>query len=520
MTLDEVTKLISSAKTKSCPLDPIPTHLVQQCSHELSPVFVSIFNGSLKEGAFPTYWKKALITPILKKKGLETSFSNYRPVSNLQFISKVLEKVVAKQLCSYLVSHNLLEPHQSAYRPGFSVETALLKVKSDILHHLDNRRCVLLLLLDLSAAFDTVDHQILLQRLSSSFGISGTVLDWLGSYLTGRSQSVILNGVESNECLLPWGVPQGSVLGPLLFTCYTSSLGAIARKFNVSFHSYADDTQLYISFQPGDSVSETAAVSRLEVCVHEIRHWMLQNKLKFNDSKTELLLLGKKPHLLKTTVSCIKVGESVISVSTSVRNLGFYMDPCLHMDHHVAHVCKTSWLYLKNILTIKKYLTRDDTQTLIHAFVSSRLDFCNSLLYGAPSCLIAQLQRVQNAAARIVEKSGKYEHISPILQSLHWLPVHSRIRFKVLLTVFKALHGKSAGYISNLISPYEPSRNLRSSTHNLLAVPRSNLVNCGDSSFQVCGPRLWNDLPAHIRAASSLDTFKIKLKTHLFAEYF
>ena len=162
ITLEEVSKVITSAKTKSCQLDPVPARLVQQCSHELSPTLVNIINGSLKEGVFPTLWKRALITPILKKKGLDTSFSNYRPVSNLQFVSKVLEKVVAEQLSSYLVSSNLLEPHQSAYRPGCSVETALLKVKSDILHHLDDRRCVLLLLLDLSAAFDTVDHHLLL----------------------------------------------------------------------------------------------------------------------------------------------------------------------------------------------------------------------------------------------------------------------------------------------------------------------------------------------------------------------
>ena len=174
----------------------------------------------------------------------------------------------------------------------------------------------------------------------------------------------------------------------------------------------------------------------------------------------------------------------------------------------------------KTIAAIRKYLSSDDTQTLIHAFVSSRLDFCNSLLVGVPASLITRMQHLQNAAARIVVRSGKYEHVSPILRSLHWLPVQYRIRFKILLTVYKALHGSSAGYITNLLSLYEPPRNLRSSTQHLLAVPRTNLVNCGDSSFQVCGPKLWNDLPADIRTTSSVETFKTKLKTRLFAECF
>ena len=248
----------------------------------------------------------------------------------------------------------------------------------------------------------------------------------------------------------------------------------------------------------------------------EIRHWMLENKLKFNDSKTELLLLDKKPHLLKTSISSLAVGESTITASSSVRNLGFYMDSCLHMDSHVSHVCKTSWYYLKNISAIRKYLSKEDTQTLVHAFITSRLDFCNSVLYGASASLITQMQHVQNAAARIVVKSRKYEHVSPILRSLHWLPVRSRICFKVLLIVYKALHGLSAGYLSDFLFMYEPSRPLRSSNQQLLTVPRSNLVNCGDCSFQVCGPKLWNELPSHIRDAPSVDSFKSKLKTHLF----
>ena len=400
------------------------------------------------------------------------------------------------------------------------METALLKVKSDILQHLDNRCCVILVMLDLSPAFDTVDHQLLLQRLTQDFGLSGTVLAWLKSYLTDRTQSMMLISVKSSVHNVPCGVPQGSVLGPMLFTCYTSPLGTIARKYNVSFHCYADDMQLYVPFQPGNLESEASAVSQLQDCLSEIKLWMLHNKLKLNDSKTELLLLGKQPHLHKCSISFLTVGDSTITPSSTVRNLGFHLDSSLTMGKHIAAVCKSSWFYLKNIRAIRKYLTMEDTQTLIHAFVSSRLDFCNSLLFGTSATLISQLQLVQNAAARIVSKAGKYEHVSPILHSLHWLPVHYRIIFKVLLTVYKAVHGLSAGYLSDQLAYYEPSRNLRSSAQYLLKVPRMNLVTCGDNSFYACGPKLWNRLPLFIRTSSTVDIFKSRLKTHLFAKCF
>lgn len=193
------------------------------------------------------------------------------------------------------------------------------------------------------------------------------------------------------------------------------------------------------------------------------------------------------------------------------------------MKLHVNSVCKSAYFHLRNIAQIRKYLGPDSCQSIIHALISSRLDYCNSLMYGIPSYLLLKLQQVQNTAARIVSMTSKREHISPVLMKLHWLPVRFRIVDKILLITYKALNGQAPDYICDLISRYAPSRhNLRSSTKNLLHVPKSRLVSCGDRSFTVASPILWNSLSIHIfiRNATSVDSFKEHLKTYLFKQAF
>ena len=198
-------------------------------------------------GVFPSCYKEALVTPLLKKQSLDCNLlQNYRPISNLTLISKTIEKVVSAQLNTYLKDNNLLEPCQSAYRQGHSTETALVRVQNDVICAVGQRKAVLLVLLDLSAAFDTVNHQLLIKTLQQ-LGIRGTMLHWFSTYLVGRLQRIKVNGVTSQPKLLDCGVPQGSVLGPILFTVYTASLGQLLRQLDVQYHFYADDSQLWVS---------------------------------------------------------------------------------------------------------------------------------------------------------------------------------------------------------------------------------------------------------------------------------
>ena len=281
---------------------------------------------------------------------------------------------------------------------------------------------------------------------------------------------------------------------------------------------YADDTQLYITFKSSQE-NANASIARLEKCIQEIRRWTQQNFLKLNDDKTEFLLFGSRQQLTKVSVPYISIGDARIAPSLKARNLGVIFDSSMTLQPHINNIVRLSSYHIRNIGKIRKYLDKSATEKVIHAFVTSRLDNGNALLYSLPNNQISRLQRLQNTAARIVTLSRKSCSITPILKQLHWLPISQRIIFKLMLIVHKALNGKAPHYISELLQVYTPSRNLRSSSMLLLIEPKSR-HSWGDRSFSSAAPRIWNSLPLNLRSCVCTTKFKSLLKTYLMSQVF
>jgi hypothetical protein len=512
---EQVASLIAASPTKSCLLDPLPTWLLKQCPAAVQ-VITHVINSSLQSGSVPQSQKTALVRPLLKKPSLDhNEYKNYRPVSNLTFTSKLTEKAVLEQLKDLCVANGAVNQLQSAYRSGHSTETALVRVQCDLLRAVDDQGGAMLILLDLSAAFDTIDHAMMLEILEKRVGVTGLPLDWFKSYLSDRKQSVVVGEGRSIPTDLCYGVPQGSVLGPSLFTLYTLPLGDVISDAGLCYHMYADDTQVYLPVNPKSATS----IDNMATVLHDgtlmISEWMKKHFLKLNADKTEVLMICR-PSPNTRSISAVDIFGTSITCSTSARNLGVIFDQTLSMKDQVASICKRAYYQLHLIHQVRKSISEDAARTLVQSNVTSLLDYCNALLAGLPAQLIERLQKVQNCAARIVKKAERRCHVTPLLMELHWLPVKFRICYKVNILTFKAIHGQAPAYLSDLVQPYHPSRNLRSGSRNLLTVPTSKLRTVGERAFSSQAAFLWNNLPVQLRSIDDFCDFKKCLKTHYF----
>ena len=330
------------------------------------------------------------------------------------------------QINEHLNKNNLLEPFQSGYKALHSTETALLRVKNDIMQALDRQHATFLVLLDLSAAFDTIDYPILLRRLSQSYNITGHALGWIQSYLTGRTSQVCVSGTLSNTNALECGLPQGSVVSPNLFTLYTGPIAEIIHRHKLKYHLYADDAQLYIEFNPNIPGDTAVAVFKLQACIRDLKQWMTSNKLQLNEQKTEFFMTASKHNLKRLSNITLTIGDAMIEPSPIIRNLGVVFDSQnMSMSSHVNTVSRSINFHLRNLNRIRRYIDTDTCKHATRALILSRLDYSNSLLCNSTAQNIQKLQVLQNRAARLVYRVGRREHASPLLTNFTGYPSKS-----------------------------------------------------------------------------------------------
>ena len=285
------------------------------------------------------------------------------------------------------------------------------------------------------------------------FGLTGTVINWITSYLLGRSQKVVVGNVNSSAVPLLCGVPQGSILGPTLFMPYTTPLSKICNKHAVTYHLYADDQQLYLSCKPSIAGAKEQCIKQLQGCIADICKWMSANMLKLNDEKTEFIMFGTNHQLnkMQSTSTRIAIGNTNLSAVNHVCNLVFLMDNTLKNQSHINNLTSTTFNQLMNIRRICSKLDRETTKYIIQSLVISKLDYCNSLLLRSADYQLYKMQQIQNMACRIVCNLCKFNHVSSSMQDLHWLKIPYWIQFKVACIMCKCRNGQYPKYLTDLL---------------------------------------------------------------------
>ena len=512
ITAEDVVNACSTIKTShGSGVDGISSFFIKTAIYFLARPLSYIFNCSLLNGTFPDSWKVARVAPIFKE-GSADELSNYRPISVLPVLSRLFEKLVYNQLYNYLNEYQFIYRHQSGFRSFHSVVTCLLSNTNDWYFNLDEGKCTGIVFVDLKKAFDTVDHEILISKLSH-YGVKNTELKWFCSYLSNRRQCCKVNGESSNFEYIRCGVPQGSCLGPLLFLLYINDM-PYALKYSKTT-MYADDTSLAYSAK---SVSDISNVMNYEL--ESLRKWLFSNKLSLNVAKTTSMLIGTRNRLQDKSNGELhrtnfNISDELIEQKTCVKYLGIQIDSQLKWKEHVESVSLKVSRAIGMIKYAKKFLPTETLKLLYRGLIEPHLRFCCSVWGSCGASTRKILERLQNRSVRIITNSPYDAPAEPLLKSLGLPSVNNMIYQESASMVYKAVNNQAPIYLTTLFNRVSSvtSRSLRNSELNIRP-PRLKTKH-GQNCFAYRGAMVWNSLPSDCKKANSFQSYKMKLKAML-----
>ena len=410
--------------------------------------------------------------------------------------------------------NNRLTTHQSGNKKHHSCESLNVFMTDKILEAMNAKKITIMVLLDLSKAFDSIDHGKILKKLQA-LGVSHSAIEWFRSYLSDRRQFVRIDTEVSNMSVISHGVPQGSILGPALFSIYLNDLPSIPD-FS-SLESYVDDSKLFLSFPVADV---SLVIEQINEDLLKIASWCCHNSLLINPDKTKLLLFGTHQMLkrLPEDFHVTLLGKSITPAS-SARDLGLQLDPTLTYNEHITNTVSSCMGSLCQINKVKHLLDNRTLENVIKALVFSRLYYCSTVWSNTSKKNIKRLQSVQNFAARIVTGNRKYDHITPVLRQLNWLPVSSTLKYYLGTLTFKCLKGLAPEYLGNRFKTRSSISNRDTRNKNALNIPKYRLAT-GQRTFLYRATSLWNSLPFSVTDGCCLSNFKKELRDFLFNEHF
>ena len=487
---------------KATGLDNIPCKLLKITADVVAPSLTCIFNQSLLTGIYPSDWKLAKVTPIFKN-GSKSDLNNYRPISVIPAVAKIFEKIIYNQLYNYLNVNDLLTSCQSGFRSLHSTLTALLETSNNWCVNVDKGLLNGVIFIDLKKAFDTIDHEIILQKLAK-YGVDQDALKWFKSYLTNRLQRCYVNNHLSSVSPLNCGVPQGSIIDPLLFLIYINDLPNCLSLG--SPRMYADDTN--VTFAASDMLGlETQINTELK----NINLWLRANKLSLNVAKTEFMAINsrQKLHSLNDKTINVNVEGVKINQTDHSKALGLNIDENLSWKEHINSVSKKVASSIGALKRIRPFISMHTAIKIYKGLIEPHFDYCIVVWDGLSQQLSEKLQKLQNRAARVITKSSYNTNSSYLLNSLSWDNSLVRRTKKRANLMYKCVNKLAPNYLCNMFTPRALSFDLRDASQKLcLPKPRTDYLK---RSFSYSGASLWNDLPEDIRTTKSLRNFKRRI---------
>lgn len=498
---DMIAKAVKSIKSNAAGVDEISLKFMKLIISWIIDHLVHIFNFIIECSMWPEAWKISLVCPVPKIRGA-MAVSEYRPIGLLPILSKTLEVIMNLQIQEYIELNGLDDKNQSEFKKHCSTTTALLKVCDDIRTTLDNGKTVVMILIDFSKAFDSIDHNILCAKLKTQFKFSTNSCNLMHSYLENRKIQVKSKDSLSDPLSIYSGIVQGSILGPGIFPCYIKDLVSVLKFLKI--HIFADDVGLYCEFDNSD-VNAFEITNKINLDLEAISIWSKENKIYINEKKTEAILIARNPNNINKPM--LKVNSFVIPFVEKIRYLGVIMDSKMKLDDHISHVCSKVYYALRTLTSVNDCLPLDLKIKLIKSLVIPIFTYADVVFSSMNSSSKHRLDMAFNACLRFIYNRKKFDHISDVKKSILGCDLFEYYDFRLAIQIFKIINTKQPSYLFNLLEFSQSRRTLNLKYPR----PKSNFL---ANSFTVRAAQTWNNLPNWIKLAANLNEFKTLLASH------